>query len=490
MLYNARQRLRKYKGHYMSIKRWILLIAACGLMAGLVGAQDATSEATAAATAEATVAATMDATAEAPMATADAAATEAPMATADVASTDAAPVGTQEAMVFNEDAQTPEEMCAAATVTEPETREFSGAENVTEVGVDYRAILCTGAGPVYVDLFEDIAPKTVNNFVFLAQKGFYNNSQFHRVIADFMAQGGDPVGNPPGTGGPGYQFEDEFAAFVTFDRPGLLAMANAGANTNGSQFFVTTAVTNWLDFKHTIFGEVLEGYENVQGIEVRDPETATEPGVALNTVIIVTDPASVRTTYQAPVSTLATAEEVETALNSAITTNPLPADITVAEPQGISTVEELVAAAPEDQRAGLEEYYTSRNFQYRVTLGLNNAECNQQYFFSSLRYTIDAYATNADATSVIKDAANDAANTAPDFTREESFSPVFTRDAKDCAGADAKEGRLYLQRGRYVVMIEAVIPSAILTQAPMEAILSNAAGVFESPLVNVYRNER
>jgi len=458
----------------MSIKRWILVIAACGLMAGLVGAQDATSEATA----EATVAATADATAEA-----DSTA-EVPAATAE------ASAATQEPMVFNEEAQTPQELCDAATVTEPTTRAFAGAENVLEVGVDYRAILCTGKGAVYVDLFEDIAPKTVNNLVFLSQQGFYNNSNFHRVIADFMVQGGDPVGNPPGTGGPGYQFEDEFAAFVTFDRPGLLAMANAGAGTNGSQFFVTTAATNWLDFKHTIFGEVLEGYDTVLSIDVRDPETATEPGVALNTVLIVTDPTSVITTYQAPASALAAAEDVAAALDSATTTTPLPADITVAEPQGVMTAEELVAAAPEDQQANLEAYYAERNFQYRVTLGLNNAECNPQYFFSTLRYTIDAYATSADATAVIRDAALDTSNTAPDFTREPSFSPVFVRPATDCAGAEAQEGRLYLQRGRYIVIIEGVILAAILTQAPMEAILSNAAGVFETPLVNIYRNER
>ena len=448
----------------MSIKRWILVIAACGLMTGLVGAQDATSEPTAAATAE-TTAATADVNAEAPAAT-------------------------QELMVFNEDAQTPQELCDAATVTEPATRAFAGAENVIKVGVDYRAILCTGKGAVYVDLFEDIAPKTVNNFVFLTQQGFYNNSNFHRVIADFMVQGGDPVGNPPGTGGPGYQFEDEFAAFVTFDRPGLLAMANSGPGTNGSQFFVTTAATNWLDFKHTIFGEVLEGYDTVLSIDVRDPETATEPGVALNTVLIVTDPASVITTYQAPASVLAAAEDVAAALDSATTTTPLPVDITVAEPQGVITTEALVAAAPEDQQANLAAYYAERNFQYRATLGLNNDQCNPQYFFSSLRYTIDAYTTAADATTVITDAALDASNTAPDFTLEPSFSPVFVRPATDCAGAEGQEGRLYLQRGRYIIIIEGIIPATVLTQATMEAVLSNAAGVFETPLVNIYRNER
>ncbi len=133
------------------------------------------------------------------------------------------------------------DLCAAASKDEPATRSFDGPEQVLESGVDYRAIFCTQAGPVYVDLFEDYAPQTVNNFVFLAQNGYYNNTTFHRVIEDFMAQGGDPTGT--GSGGPGYQFGDETPGFLVFDRPGLLAMANAGPGTNGSQFFLTTAVT-------------------------------------------------------------------------------------------------------------------------------------------------------------------------------------------------------------------------------------------------------
>ncbi|HLA43710.1 MAG TPA: peptidylprolyl isomerase, partial [Aggregatilineales bacterium] len=127
-----------------------------------------------------------------------------------------------------QDTTTPAEICAENTPAKsPETLEFGEAEQVLKEGVDYQAILCTQFGPVYVELYEDQTPVTVNNFVFLAQSGFYNNSIFHRVISDFMAQGGDPVGNPPGTGGPGYQFEDEFLPEINFDRPGLLAMANS-----------------------------------------------------------------------------------------------------------------------------------------------------------------------------------------------------------------------------------------------------------------------
>ena len=155
---------------------------------------------------------------------------------------------------FAQDTQTPAELCAAATpAEEPDTRDFDAAEQVLEDGVDYQAIFCTDVGPVHVELFEDETPITVNSFVFLAESGYYNNSIFHRVLPNFMAQGGDPVGNPSGTGGPGYEFVDEFVSGLTFDEPGKLAMANAGPGTNGSQFFITTAPTPHLQDRHTHF---------------------------------------------------------------------------------------------------------------------------------------------------------------------------------------------------------------------------------------------
>src|SRR5919204_806250 len=128
-----------------------------------------------------------------------------------------------------------------------------------------QATLNTSHGAIAVELFDDDAPKTVENFRKLAADGFYDGTIFHRVIGNFMIQGGDPTGT--GTGGPGYTFEDETPSDgPRFDRPGLLAMANAGPNTNGSQFFVTVAPTEWLTGKHTIFGEVTEGYDVVQAI--------------------------------------------------------------------------------------------------------------------------------------------------------------------------------------------------------------------------------
>jgi peptidylprolyl isomerase len=125
-------------------------------------------------------------------------------------------------------------------------------------------------GEFKAQLFDEQAPITVNNFVFLARQGFYNGITFHRVLEGFMAQGGDPTGT--GMGGPGYQFEDEFSPDLTFDRPGLLAMANSGPNTNGSQFFITYDATPHLNNLHTIFGEVIEGMDVVDNLTRRNPD--------------------------------------------------------------------------------------------------------------------------------------------------------------------------------------------------------------------------
>ena len=129
-------------------------------------------------------------------------------------------------------------------------------------------VLETNQGNITVKLFKDAAPKAVENFIGLVKKGYYNGIIFHRVIKGFMIQGGDPTGT--GMGGEslwGKPFEDEVSANVKFDRKGLLAMANAGANTNGSQFFITVAPTPWLNMHHTIFGEVVSGYDTVEKME-------------------------------------------------------------------------------------------------------------------------------------------------------------------------------------------------------------------------------
>ena len=126
------------------------------------------------------------------------------------------------------------------------------------------ATLRTTLGDIRIELYRDRAPKTVDNFVSLVRKGFYNGVTFHRVIPGFMIQGGDPKGD--GTGGPGYEILDEFHPSLRHDGPGVLSMANAGPNTGGSQFFITLAPTSWLDGKHAVFGRVRSGQEVVDKI--------------------------------------------------------------------------------------------------------------------------------------------------------------------------------------------------------------------------------
>ena len=137
-----------------------------------------------------------------------------------------------------------------------------------DAGKTYSATFDTSKGKIVVDLFAREAPNTVNNFVFLARDGFYNGTKFHRVIPDFMVQGGDPEGT--GRGGPGYKFADEFKGNPHKHQRGTLSMANAGPGTNGSQFFITHVKTDWLDGKHTVFGQVRSGQEVVDSVKQGD----------------------------------------------------------------------------------------------------------------------------------------------------------------------------------------------------------------------------
>jgi cyclophilin family peptidyl-prolyl cis-trans isomerase len=148
----------------------------------------------------------------------------------------------------------------------------------------YQAKFKTDKGDFVIELYADKAPKTVNNFVFLARDGFYDGTTFHRVIKGFMAQGGDPTGT--GMGGPGYKFADEFNSALKHNSAGILSMANAGPNTNGSQFFITYGPTPHLDGKHAVFGKVMQGMEVVNAIPERDPGRAKTPGAKINTIEI------------------------------------------------------------------------------------------------------------------------------------------------------------------------------------------------------------
>ena len=141
-----------------------------------------------------------------------------------------------------------------------------------DVKKTYTATIETTRGSIICDLFASDAPATVNNFVFLAKEGFYDGTVFHRVIGDFMVQGGDPTGT--GRGGPGYKFADEFKGNSNKHKVGTLSMANSGPGTNGSQFFITHIATDWLDGKHTVFGQVRTGQDVVNTIKQGDTLTS------------------------------------------------------------------------------------------------------------------------------------------------------------------------------------------------------------------------
>lgn len=157
----------------------------------------------------------------------------------------------------------------------------SGALDTTKT---YTARLKTERGDIVIELYADRAPLTVENFVNLARNGFYDGTTFHRVIPGFMAQGGDPTGT--GTGGPGYQFGDEFHPTLRHSAPGTLSMANAGPGTNGSQFFLTFGPTPHLDDRHSVFGRVTDGMDVLRSIRERDPQRDREPGERIETIEI------------------------------------------------------------------------------------------------------------------------------------------------------------------------------------------------------------
>jgi len=196
-----------------------------------------------------------------------------------------APVEAAPATPAGEDvvANLPEGFAALAPLVAERRLAFEEAAEVLDPELDYAAVIETNRGTVFVELFEEETPLTVNNFVFLALHRYFDGIVFHRVIDGFMAQTGDPTGT--GTGGPGYQFPDEIVEDLRHDTPGVLSMANAGPGTNGSQFFLTFDATPWLDGAHTVFGRVADGLEVLDAITRVDPQ---QPSI----VALLTDPAS------------------------------------------------------------------------------------------------------------------------------------------------------------------------------------------------------
>jgi len=390
-----------------------------------------------------------------------------------------------------QNAPTPADLCAAAVpAAEPATREFAGTEAVLETGKDYYAVFCTEAGSVYIDLLEDYAPLTVNNFVFLAQQGYYNNTTFHRVIQDFMAQGGDPTAT--GSGGPGYQFADEFLQYMTFDTAGILAMANAGASTNGSQFFITTAPTPHLNYGHTIFGTVVTGMDAVMNIRLRDPQTDPNPGTALQTVLIVDDPSTVSALLpEAPVSST-TAEQLLTAMN---TIQPdLPVGLTLEEVSGVRSTDDAIASAPEAMRETYGEFLEIYSHEYRVTHGIVNADCNlTEYPFARLRYTIDAFAAPADASAALLSDVLYQLAEADGFTRVDPApntlaNGLYTRTETAC-DVTATHALTYVQRGRMIITAEIVVPPDSEVPADQWVYAFVVAQIYDSLLAELWAAE-
>ncbi|NWF70853.1 MAG: peptidylprolyl isomerase [Chloroflexi bacterium] len=390
--------------------------------------------------------------------------------------------------VVSGDGQTPAQLCAAALpAPSPGNRTFAAPEQVLQPGVDYRAIFCTDVGPIYVDLFEDITPITVNSFVFLAQQGYYNNTTFHRVIQDFMAQGGDPTAS--GSGGPGYTFQEEFAGFLHYDRPGWLAMARTQQpGSNGSQFFITTAAYASLDYQYTLFGEVLEGQENVRSIRLRDPQTDPNPGTALNTVLIISDPASVATTYVAP--TPATRDEVLAAINTVSANVPVEAALDISA--SAQTRDEALTAAPESVRAAYGAFLDTHNFAYRVTSTMDNATCNlDNAGFMVARYTLDAFATREDAQAALADSflpTLAAALGTPNASTPATLrGPLYTGASSAC-DRNASHALTFYRYGRFLITLEVTIPAD--SSATPDQWLSQLIGIlFERALSDVLRRE-
>ncbi len=391
------------------------------------------------------------------------------------------------ATALAKDAPSPQELCDDAQPAALTPMQFEKAEQVLAAGADYRAIFCASAGAVYVDLYESLTPITVNNFVFLARQAYYDNTTFHRVIPDFMAQGGDQTGS--GRGGPGYRFIDEPVGFLTFDRPGLLAMANAGPGTNGSQFFITTALTPHLNHKHTIFGDVLVGQDIVEAIRERDPSTATEAGETLQTVLIITDPAEVDNSGVIALEP-ATQQQVVATFEAFSSSMPpsLPAN---EETSGLFSSEQIAESLLADLQDDFADFAEKYRHQYRVSVDLENAACETSIYFSSLGYQVDIFADAAAAKAALADDTTRRLLASQGYQHEASSSATYSRDLPTCANEDGLETLSLYTYGRYLVSINVLVAKQILAQAGLtgRAVLEDLALQIEPGFGTIYRPE-
>lgn len=371
-----------------------------------------------------------------------------------------------------QEGEPPEAICAAAMqdLAEPDTRDFEQAGQVLEDGVDYWAVFCTAQGPIVVDLLEDIAPVAVNSFVFLARQGYYNHTTFHRVLPGFMAQGGDPTAT--GSGGPGYEFADEIPDDLVFDRPGIVAMANAGPDTNGSQFFITYAPTPWLNGLHTIFGRVVAGQGAAELLTPRDPQQAPAyAGDALDTVVIVEGADAIA----AEPDGAPTLEHWQILLERMIGARIGPPFAAVSEQSGTRTLDERAVEWGQLGGSALEQYmadYLAENdYLGGAALALAIAECPpspDQLPIWALRFEVNDYGNEENAEAVAADdARSDELVASGAFA---SYAPgtliggrIYRQPVTDNpCGADAARYRLELPNGRYLLATEAVLDETII----------------------------
>ena len=384
-------------------------------------------------------------------------------------------------------APSPQELCDTREPAPLTLMQFEMPEFVLEPGVDYRAILCTSAGAIYVDLYEKLTPQTVNNFIFLARQGYYDSTSFHRVIPNFMAQAGDPTGT--GRGGPGYQFGDEPVGYLVFDRPGLLAMANAGPGTNGSQFFITTAPTPHLNHKHTIFGDVLVGAEVVETIRERDPATATQVGETLRTVLVISDLATVDNS--AALETLPAQQDAVLAAFEAFRASFPPSLPSNPDTSGSFDAQQISAGLPEGMRSDFLDYAESYGHDYRYRVQAENVDCEPAIYFSSLGYQVDIFADAQAAIDALSDPYIAELMQSQDYEAVEPGVNAYLREVPTCADEAGWQMLALYTTGRYLVALDVLVGQAVLQQAGVspQALLANLSLQIEPGFSDIFRRE-
>ena len=379
-------------------------------------------------------------------------------------------------IVAAEDTPTPQELCDAAEPAPLTMMQFERAEQVLDPDLDYRAIFCTSAGAIYVNLYDTFTKVTVNNFVFLAQQGYYDSTTFHRVIPNFMAQGGDPTGS--GRGGPGYQFADETTGHLTFHRPFVLAMANAGPGTNGSQFFITTAPTPHLNYKHTIFGDVLIGQDVVAAIRERDPETAAEDGEALHTVLIVTDSTQVDDSGAAPTLPV----KKEELLSAFQRFN--------ADEVTVQSSEERRAALKTSLQSSFEDFAERYGHDYRISMQLRNESCNPEVFFTSIGYAVDVFASADAAVEALADGLTVVMAESDGFVQPyQTRTPLLMKHTPSCLNQDGLHVMMQYTHGRFIITVDAHVDIGIVGNVQPANLISSITNQLEVAFEELYFRE-